>query len=158
MESPDKIVHEDETCCTRAWRSMLVFTWRRAPDASFLPAHFIAVQRFLTSSGRRWVVCSVITNATDAPDARARELLGKLLPRLDPHLTAAVSVVLGTGFRTAALRSVLSGLALLARQKHVAAFVGTLEEAAPLLVRHWPAADPPAPAAVEIAATLRRMT
>lgn len=137
-------------------RSLLVLAWHATPTATVLAAMAPVLTAAVRSSPDTLQLCALADTRMPMPDGPAREALEMRIQRLGP-LRAVVNVVSGTGFRAAALRGLLSGLARVTRPKYPVSYVGTTGEAASCLVANWSPSDAPVPSQSELARVLDRV-
>lgn len=154
MSTTLQLEYEDDLCALYTWRALVVVIWRKAPTAATIRRPAATLFRALERPGHPVVFAALAPPQLLLPDSDARKALHDVIRAMDAHLAGAVSVVLGSGFQAAAVRAMLSGFALLARQKHPVAFVGTTAAAAEFVVGHWPAAAAPAPLKALVATAL----
>ena len=138
LESPLGTRYQDEVCGIHTWRSVVIIVWRRPVSPETLTWPAAALTRAVKSFSHPVVMAAIIPANVKAPEGEARRALQEGIRSIDAHLTGAVNIVLGTGFQAAAIRAVLSGLSLAARQRHPITFVSSADEAADFIFDHWP--------------------
>jgi hypothetical protein len=100
---------------------------------------------------RGFVTLALIRAANAYLPANARAEAEKLSKSPSPNLKAIAQVIYGTGFKAAAIRSLATGMVLLARSKRPTKVFGTLESASTWLVPHMNALPEPADRIVDTA-------
>ena len=117
------------TACLVLWRSPVV-TERFERQRAALEA---MVRRYPARAG---FVCVVEANVP-VPEDKFRKASIQLVSKLGAKLSCVVCVIEGSGFRAAATRSVLSGMALLLPNRGTnVRFAATASDAGPVLEQH----------------------
>lgn len=137
---------EHEAWALYSYRSLLVLIWRRDPKMEDVGQLAPSLDRVLRRNRQPMVMAAVAGARQRPPDAEVRGALQQGIRNLDGKVVAAVNIVLGSGFHAAAMRAVLSGFSLVARQRHPVAFVADAKAASGFILEHWPASDAPPPA------------
>jgi hypothetical protein len=118
-----------------AWKSVFVGIAIATTDESTVEALRSALEQH-ASRHPRFPVVFVVAESAAIPDGTARKLIAKLLTDVSPHVIAWALVQEGSGFRAAIVRSVVSGLLLLARHPYPFKSFATAIEAAAWLATH----------------------
>lgn len=83
----------------------------------------------------------VVEQGSTPPDAELRKLTMDMVAKLEDRIRSIAVVIEGSGFKTAAIRSVLSGMALLRKVKTPVMFSASLGDAASWVVLQCPSAS-----------------
>ena len=143
----------DDVCTLYRGRALVVIAWRWTPTVAAIGPMSRVLFPAVRGNPGNTLVCAAIDTEVPMPDTAAREALQAGIRRLGV-LRGVVNVILGTGFRAAAMRGMLSGFALVIRPKYPTSFVGSANEAAAFLVANWPEGDSPVPSRSDLAAAL----
>lgn len=141
VQERTKLLHFDHDHALASWESTFVIWWRFDTTQA-------AVDRLHTELGNfceNHVAPSVLTiigSGAQLPPTEVRERLAAIL-RDHAHVVASAVVFEGTGFRAAAVRSVVTGLSLIARQPFPHRIFAEVHEAALWLAReqHKPTSE-----------------
>ncbi len=82
--------------------------------------------------GGKFAMLIVVDSDMESPDARLRSELARVLKQYEPATDCAAYVIEGTGFKAAALRSLVTAIMVIARVKLPTKVFSTVSEAA-----HW---------------------
>jgi lysozyme family protein len=139
----------DAVCTLYRGRSLIVLAWHSTPTVTVIGAMAMALMTAVRSDPANTLICALIDTRMPMPDSAAREALEVRIQRLGT-VRGAVNVIAGTGFRAAAMRGLLSGLARVARPSYPVSYVGTPSEAAAFLALRWPPTDAHVPSQSEL--------
>lgn len=106
---------------------VFLLVWRGETTSAGVNATEAAMEKMAKMSGDRFGLLTVVEPNAPLPPGEVRDQLAALLGRL-PWITASAVVFEGKGFRAAAVRSVVTGLTLLAKQPYPHKVFGTTEE------------------------------
>lgn len=148
----DKLFSSD-TCVVYRGRSLVVLAWHAQPTVVAVGPVIQAAFAVLKGNAEDMLLCALIDTETPMPDSAAREALQAGIRRLG-KLRGVVNVILGTGFRAAAVRGMLSGFSMVVRPRYPLSFVASEAEAASFLVANWPEGDSPPPSKIDVARAL----
>lgn len=112
-------VHEDEDLAVARIGDVIVIDWRRTPSLASAERMDRAFARAIADlAGTPAVVMPVVRASNRAPDGEVRNAIARTVERQNLAVSRVAYVVLGSGFQSAALRAVITGLMLTARPTH----------------------------------------
>ena len=114
---------------------VFLLVWRGETTSAGVNATEIAMEKMAKMSGERFGLLTVVEPNAPLPPGEVRDQLAALLGRL-PWITASAVVFEGKGFRAAAVRSVVTGLTLLAKQGYPHKVFATTEEGTSWLLQN----------------------
>ncbi len=88
--------------------------------------------------GQKYGLVTIIEADAPLPDSDARDAVAEFLNGISEKCVVSAVIFEGGGFRSAAVRAVVTGLTMLARQAYPHRVFGSVEEAAPWYVQHAP--------------------
>ena len=112
--APLEVRGSDPNQVLAVWRNVAVALWVRETQLTAVAA-IGAVLAELTSGGRRAALLQIADLGATFPSAEAREAITLLLKRHSSSLLASAVVFEAEGFKGAAARAVVSGIALMSR-------------------------------------------
>jgi hypothetical protein len=126
------VVARIRTVCTAVWRGGSAVQWAGKPAAAL-------AQVVRQSPGRAAFLC-VVEEGSIAPDEEARKASARMLEGQDDKLRAVAVVIEGSGFAASIVRSAVSNIVWLARQrsKVPVSYFESVETAARWLIEHVP--------------------
>ncbi len=142
--------HRTEEAVFASFRETFLVVWRTATTVALVRAMGRHVERFAAAhpSGISMVV--VVEEGCEMPDGPTREVMAGDMKRHESFTRHMALVYEGSGFRAAALRSIVAGLHFVSRQKVNTKVLSSVVDAAT-----WLASQPgPNPAAAEIIAAV----
>lgn len=121
MESKDstKILEADENWACGVAGRLVVAVWRTRTTPArvhLLHAHVKAVMRVHARTG--FALCVVAEAEAASPDLEARVLIADMMRDAGAHLRGTACVVSARGFSGAAIRAIITGLSLVAREPY----------------------------------------
>ncbi|WP_437562178.1 hypothetical protein [Sorangium sp. So ce542] len=99
------------------WRQIFCAIWRRETTADAVRRVHHACVEFAKQYPRGIGLLTVVEGEASLPPAGARKALASFLAQASSVIRCSAVVFEGSGFRAAAVRSVVTGLSLLARQR-----------------------------------------
>jgi len=96
------------------------------------------IESLVSAAPRRTVYLSYERSGFQMPDDTVRKLIIETLRSIDGQLAACAVVLPGSGFKNAAVRALVSGLALVARPKTPLKSLHTIDEAHAWVRAHLP--------------------
>jgi hypothetical protein len=127
--SSPQIVHAETNYACGHFADIFVVVWRDETTLSGVRAlreHFEPFAR----ARRKVGLINIIEEGAALPAAEARQALARLMSDSGEHIAVSAVVFEGRGFRSAAVRGVVTGLSMLARQPYPHRVCATLSEAA----------------------------
>lgn len=128
MAEPATTLFVDPDVAIITWRNIYAVVWR---NETTLPASEMVHKRCEEFARRHpdgVGMLTVVTANAPMPPAESRERLARFM-REGTYVMASAVAFEGTGFRAAAIRSVVTGLTMLARQPFPHKIFATLEDA-----------------------------
>lgn len=138
MSSSATIVANTRDYCFATWQEFLVVFWKRDTTLEGALAVTEAMLRFGRSQADRIGVITVVEETATLPPGNVRDALAEFLKAGSGVIRASCLVHEGTGFRTAAIRTLVTGLTLLAKQPFPHKVFATVEDAASWIVPQMP--------------------
>lgn len=132
-----QLVHADKDYALGSLGPIYIVVWRNETTlagAQHLASGFGEFRRPGVAHG----LVTIVEPGAPLPDSDARETIAKFLRAASDHLVVSAVVFEGEGFRGAAVRGVVTGLTMLARQSYPHRVFGTIDEAAPWYASHSP--------------------
>jgi hypothetical protein len=112
-----------------------IVAWLRAPTLDSV----VKLHNFLTELGaRKGTICILvcITEGIMDLDATTRQAMAEGLRKTAPFTSLIVAVIEGEGFRTSVLRSIASGMQLVARKTAPIKMTSTIDAGIDALLKH----------------------
>jgi len=88
--------------------------------------------------GQKYGLVTIIEEDAPLPESDARDAVAEFLNGISETCVVSAVIFEGGGFRSAAVRAVVTGLTMLARQAYPHRVFGSVDEAAPWYVQHAP--------------------
>lgn len=135
------------TCAT--WQDLIVLVWRGEANAERAARNLRYLREF--SAARPGGFCIVVVLEIDAtpPDDKARQMMSETMRQLGPTIRGVAYFVPIEGFKGSLMRSVITGLSLVAHEPYPTQAFARLPEATRWLVGRMPPGQAPAPARIE---------
>ncbi len=115
LTSPSVLLN-DEDFCTGSWRELSVVIWRHDTTRKGIDACRQGLQDLQASHPNGCAVLSIIEPNASMPPGEVRDELSRTLREFGDLIKASGVVFEGAGFRAAAVRSVVTGISLVAKQ------------------------------------------
>jgi hypothetical protein len=148
MTSTDaKLLASEADYFAAAWGGLLVMTWRVNTTA-----HAVSVMRsvfwpIMAAHPTGTAMLTIVEVNAPMPDLPAREAVAGFMRDVGASVRASALVSEGAGFRAAAVRGVVTGLTMLARQPYPHKVFATVDDAGRWLVPLMPPGSAPRPGA-----------
>ena len=128
MAEPVQMLFVDPDLALMTWRNIYVVVWRNetSPTASTMVHQ--RCEEFAKRHPEGVGMLTVVTSTAPMPPSESRDRLARFM-REGTYVKASAVAFEGTGFRAAAIRSVVTGLTLLAKQAFPHRIFSTLEDA-----------------------------
>ena len=110
------------------FRDLYIVIWRRNTTMASVRAVRRGALAFADQRPKGIALLTIIEEEAPMPPSEPREALALFMRDAGDHIKASGVVFEGTGFRAAAVRSVVVGLTMLARQKYPHKVFAELEE------------------------------
>ncbi|MFO0587705.1 MAG: hypothetical protein U0441_09200 [Polyangiaceae bacterium] len=115
-----------------------IVVWRSPPTVASAARMMPFVKELFTERGRPVYIFVVIADGIGLPDDAARAAMAESMSKTAPYTKMILSVIEGEGFRASVIRSISSGMALLARKSAPVKTFATVDEAIHWLAEHDP--------------------
>jgi hypothetical protein len=113
------LVHTDADFAVGRVADIIVIHWHTTPTPPSAQRLDVMLGRaFAGLGGKPGVIMPIVHSANPAPDGESRRALEATVARFDRSVARVAYVVLGSGFQSAALRAVITGLMIAARPSH----------------------------------------
>jgi hypothetical protein len=159
-----ELLHADSHLAIGTGENVFVIIWRAKTTSEAVQLCRWHFEREYTRRSRKFVILSIIERLDAAPDPKTRRALTELLASGSQRILASALVFEGSGFHAAAVRSVVTGISLLARHTYPHRVFEKVSDAAAFLDRELHGLEPgktpatPTPREVEtVVAALRQL-
>lgn len=132
--SAPQMMAADHGIVLGAWRQFFFIVYTGATSAASIELLDEAYARFREQSPGSSGLCTVVEEQAPLPPGPVREGIARFMKAAGGHVVASALVQEGTGFRAAAVRSVATGITLLAKQPFPHHVFATVAEASRWLV------------------------
>jgi hypothetical protein len=144
------VLQHDPAWSCAAWQDVLLLVWRGEATAARAAINVRFLQEFSASHPGGFGIMLVLEPETSPPDDKARQMLADGMRRLGPGMRGAAYLVPMQGFKGSLMRSVITGLSLIARETYPTQAFPRLPEATRwLCARMSQTATPPVAARLE---------
>jgi len=146
------LLHRDSSLAAASWRGLFLEVWTaRGSTRHFRLVHECHVKCIRANAGRKIAHLTVIHDFTIAAlDVEARQVLADRNASAYPHTSRSALVMPATGFSASIVRSVITGLMLLARPPYAHVVTSSLDQATRWLAEPPDAAKPQPYTAAEL--------
>jgi hypothetical protein len=111
-----QLFHVDSNLAVGGADGVLVFVWRKQTTLEGTAICREYVERTCANHGREFCVLNIVEAQAALPDAKPRQAIAELLRRAEHWIQASALVFEATGFLAATIRSVVTGITLVAKQ------------------------------------------
>ncbi|WP_437573812.1 serine/threonine protein kinase [Sorangium sp. So ce887] len=115
---PWSLVTKDSDYILASWRQIFCVIWRQETTYEGVRRLHDGCRRFAKQHPRGIGLLTIVESGASSPPAPVREALSFFLADASAYIRCSAVVVEGAGFRAAAVRSVVTGLSLVARQRY----------------------------------------
>lgn len=112
------IVERNDDYVLASWQQIFAVVWRRETTLAAALALHRQCLAFATKHPRGIGLLTIVSTAAPMPASSARQQIADFLAQGSGYIKCSAVVMEGTGFRAAAVRSVVTGLTLLAKQAY----------------------------------------
>lgn len=137
---PWNIVERDDDYVLASWQQIFVVVWRHDTTLQGVEALHRECRQFAAEHARGIGLLTIVSEKAPMPASAARHAVADFLAQGSTYIKCSAVLMEGTGFRAAAVRSVVTGLTMLAKQAYPHR-VCSLPDAVTLLSRTLPAAS-----------------
>ncbi len=103
--------------------------WRTKPTEALFEAQRAGLASAVAREPGKVIFLCVVESTADAPDQKVRDASAAMISSHGKNLAAVACVIEGSGFRAAVTRTVLSGIALVARNAAPTRYFDTVSAA-----------------------------
>jgi hypothetical protein len=132
-----RILRNQADFAIAVYRDVFVLVWRHDTTMEGCAAVRHDLFEMAQTRPKGLALITIVEELAPMPPAESRQELAKILTDASDHIRASAVVFEGTGFRAAAVRSVVVGLTMLARQKFPHKVFGNLPDAASWMHATW---------------------
>jgi hypothetical protein len=132
-----RLVHGDENYVLGYNGPLFAVIWRNLTTVAGA-RHLSSAFHEYAKAGRKHGLVTVIEADAPLPESDARDAIAEFLNGISEQCVVSAVIFEGAGFRSAAVRAVVTGLTMLARQAYPHRVFASLEEAAPWYVQRAP--------------------
>ncbi|WP_437332125.1 serine/threonine protein kinase [Sorangium sp. So ce394] len=115
---PWRLVAQHTDYILASWRQIFCVIWRQETTEEGVRRFSDACKKFSKQHPRGIGLLTVIERGASFPPARVREAISAFLAEASAFVRCSAVVVEGAGFQGAAMRSIVTGLTLVARQRY----------------------------------------
>ena len=112
------IVAQDEDYVLATWQQIFVVVWRRDTTLEAVAALHRECREFATKHPLGIGLLTIVSEKAPMPPSPARHAVADFLAQGSAYIKCSAVLMEGTGFRAAAVRSVVTGLTMLAKQAY----------------------------------------
>jgi len=132
-----RLIHADEDYALGYCGRIFAVIWRNQTTVAGAQ-HLRSAYRDFATPGQKYGLVTIIEADAPLPESDARDTVAEFLNGISDSCVVSAVVFEGGGFRSAAVRAVVTGLTMLARQAYPHRVFGTADEAAPWYVERAP--------------------
>jgi hypothetical protein len=140
---PWATVEADDNYVLASWQQIFAVVWRQDTTLEGVQALHRECRKFATKHARGIGLLTIVSAKAPMPPSPVRQAVADFLAQGSTYIKCSAVLMEGTGFRAAAVRSVVTGLTMLARQAYPHR-VCSLPDAVTLLAHTLPVASNPA--------------
>lgn len=150
IDSEPTLLQRDAVWTCATWQGLIVLVWRGEATADRAALNVRFLREFAVARPGGFGIVVVLEDAAIPPDERVKKMMAEAMRQLGPRIHGAAYFVPLQGFKGSLLRSVITGLSLVAREPYPTQAFSRLPDAARWLCgRLPPGRHSPAPARVE---------
>lgn len=132
-----KLVHAEHDYALGHCGRLFSVIWR--DQTTVAGAHHLrTAYHDFAEPGQKYGLVTIIEADAPLPESEARDAVAEFLNGISETCVVSSVIFEGGGFRSAAVRAVVTGLTMLARQAYPHRVFGSVPEAAPWYVQHAP--------------------
>lgn len=135
-----EIKHSDPDLSLATWGDAFLLIWHHNTTVTGVSTLERTLNAFAAERPNGIGLITVVEESAPMPPSDARDVLAQFLERASSHIKVSSVAFEGSGFRAAAVRSVVAGLTMVARQSYPHKVFATVEEA-----MTWMAPQMPSP-------------
>lgn len=125
-----EIKYSDPDMSLATWEDTFILIWHRNTTVSGVTTLERSLNEFAPTRPKGIGLVTVVEESAPMPPSDARDALAQFLERASSHIKVSAVAFEGSGFRAAAVRSVVAGLTMVARQSYPHKVFASVEEGA----------------------------
>ena len=137
MDWSPKVVHAEPDYALGSLGPVYVVVWRNETTMKGA-RHLASGFTDFRTKGNPHGLITIVEPGAPLPGSEPREIIADFLKSASEHLVVSAVIFEGEGFRGAAVRGVVTGLTMLARQSYPHRVFATMEEASSWYADHCP--------------------
>jgi hypothetical protein len=118
VNEPWKIVQKDDNYVLASWQQIFAVVWRNETTLDGVRALHSECSKFATKHPRGIGLLTIVSAGAPMPASPVRQAVAAFLAQGSLYIKCSGVLMEGTGFRAAAVRSVVTGLTMLAKQAY----------------------------------------
>ena len=130
MAEPAKIIELTDDHIVATWQNVVILVWKRETTTAALDALRKAHDQVAAKHEGAVFLLTIVEERAPMPPSATRDALAGFLKMLERSVELSAVVHEGAGFRAAAVRSVVTGVSLVARLPYPHKVFATVAEAA----------------------------
>ena len=130
LPEPLTIMTLDADHLAGGWRDVFALIWRGPTTLRAIESVGVDFDCFAAERTGRYAIVVIIEARAPVPDGTVRSAMASILREHERRIAASAVAMEGTGFRAAAVRSVLAGMAMLVRPCYPHRVFGTVHDSA----------------------------
>ena len=130
MTTQSRLIRVEDDYALAVYRDLFVLIWRHETTVQGCRSFRDELFRFAENRPQGIGLLTIVEETAPMPPVESRQSIASTLRDASGHIVASAVVFEGAGFRAAAVRSVVVGLTMLARQKFPHKVFGNLSDAA----------------------------
>lgn len=119
-----------DTLVTGYWGNLVIGVWRGEPTLEAIRFHSQCYNEAAKRTPKGMYVMIIVEDGVPLPNESCRKAISSVMENIERDVVAMVGVQEATGFRGAAIRSVITSLSMLSRVPYKTTTVATVREAA----------------------------
>jgi hypothetical protein len=136
-----KLLQHDAVWTCATWHDLFLLVWRGQATAARAVENVRFLDEFSAARPGGFCLLIVLEPSASPPDDRARQMLAECMRRNSQSVRGAAYFIPMEGFKGSLMRSVVTGLSLLARETFTTRVFARLPEATRWLGEQWPGAS-----------------
>jgi hypothetical protein len=118
VDEPWRFVEEKKDYVLASWQQVFAVVWRKETTLEGVSALRGECRTFATKHPRGIGLLTIVSAGAPMPASPVRQAVADFLAQGGAYITCSAVLMEGTGFRAAAVRSVVTGLTMLAKQAY----------------------------------------
>ena len=118
INEPWRLVEKEENYVLASWQQIFAVVWRHETTPKGVQALHDECGKFATKHPRGIGLLTIVSAGAPMPTSPVRQAVADFLAQGGAYIKCSAVLMEGTGFRAAAVRSVVTGLTMLAKQAY----------------------------------------